>query len=172
MPAAERHVLRGITRLERLAPDLVGVRVTLARRGARRETGDLYTVSLELTGPGRDVYVSRTAPLHTQSADLLTAIGEAFDTAQRRIVESHAVARGDVKSHEPMARGEVVELFPDYGFIRTAEGRTVYFHRNSVLDDAWKALEVGAEVRFAEEAGEQGPQATSVTVLRRGAAAV
>lgn len=100
-PATERHVLRGLERLHRLAPKLVRVRVTLARRGARRETGDLFTVSLEITGPGQDVYVSRTPPLHTENTDLLTAIGEAFDTARRRIVESHAVARGEVKSHEP-----------------------------------------------------------------------
>jgi nucleotide-binding universal stress UspA family protein/cold shock CspA family protein len=172
VPAAERHVLRGLARLERLAPDLVRVRTTLARRGARREKGDLYQVSLELTGPGPDVYVSRTAPLHSENEDLLTAIGEAFDKARRRILESHAVARGDVKSHEPMARGRVTELFPDYGFIRGTDGRVVYFHAHSVLDDAWPTLEVGAEVRFVEETGEQGPQATSVTVLKRGAAAV
>ena len=29
----------------------------------------------------------------------------------------------------------------------------VYFHRNSVLDDAFEHLTVGSEVRFAEEMG-------------------
>lgn len=162
--AAERHVLRGLARLERLAPDLVRVRVTLAKRGARRQKGDLYTVSLEITGPGPDVFVSRTPALHSENEDLLTAIGEAFDKARRRLVESHAVTRGDVKSHEPVAEGEVTELFPDYGFLQATDGHVVYFHENSVLDDAWRELVVGAEVRFAEEAGDEGPQATSVRV--------
>jgi len=40
-----------------------------------------------------------------------------------------------------------------YGFIETAVGREVYFHRNSVLDDAFEHLTVGSEVRFAEEMG-------------------
>jgi nucleotide-binding universal stress UspA family protein/ribosome-associated translation inhibitor RaiA/cold shock CspA family protein len=166
--AAERHVLRGLKRLERLAPNLVRVRVTLAKRGARRAKGDLYTVSLEVTAPGPNVVVSRTPSLHSENADLLTAIGEAFDKALRQIVESHAVTRGEVKSHEAAAIGEVTELFPDHGFIRTTDGRVVYFHRNSVLGDAWDGLEVGVEVRLVDEPGREGPQATTVTVLRRG----
>lgn len=163
-PAAERHVLRGLARLERLAPNLVRVRVTLARRGARRQTGDLYTVSLEVTGPGPDVFVSRTPALHSESEDLLTAIGEAFDKARRGLVESRAVTRGDVKSHEPVAEGTVTALFPDYGFIHAKDGRVVYFHRHSVLADAWDDMEVGAQVRFVDEPGDEGPQATTVVV--------
>jgi cold shock CspA family protein len=47
-------------------------------------------------------------------------------------------------------------------FIETADGCEVYFHCNSVLDDAFEHLTVGSEVRFVEEMGEKGPQATSV----------
>jgi cold shock CspA family protein len=35
-----------------------------------------------------------------------------------------------------------------YGFIETADGRKVYFHRNSVLDDAFEHLTVGSEVHW------------------------
>ena len=35
----------------------------------------------------------------------------------------------------------------------------VYFHRNSVLDDAFRRLAVGSRVTFAEEIGERGPRA-------------
>ena len=164
VPAAERHVLRGLARLERLAPDLVRVHVTLAKRGARREKGDLYTVNLEVTGPGRDVFVSRTPTLHSESEDLLIAIGEAFDKARRGLVESRAVMRGEVKSHEPAATGTVTELFPDYGFIRAMDGRVVYFHKHSVLAGGWDDMEVGVQVRFADEPGDEGPQATAVVV--------
>ena len=163
VPAAERHVLRGLARLARVAPRSVRARVTLARHGARREKGDLYTVSLEVMEPGPDVIVSRTPPLHSESEDLLTAIGEAFDRARRQLVESHAVIRGEVKSHQPWAEAEVTEIFPDYGFLRAKDGHAVYFHMNSVLDDAWRALEVGDAVRFAEESGDEGPHAKSVS---------
>ena len=163
-PAVERHVLRGVKRLERVAPDLMAARVTLATHSRRHETGNLYDVNLQLTLPGPDVVISRTPPRRSQDDDLVVAIGEAFDKARRKLVDLQEVQRGDVKSREEMPRGEVAELFPDYGFIRASDGRIVYFHRNSVTHDAWDQLEVGAEVRFVDEPGEKGPHATTVTV--------
>jgi cold shock CspA family protein len=61
----------------------------------------------------------------------------------------------------------VARIFPQdgYGFIATPEGRELYFHRNSVLEPGFDQLEVGTEVRFDEEMGEQGLQATSVKAI-------
>ncbi|MGO9847760.1 MAG: cold-shock protein [Methylocella sp.] len=53
----------------------------------------------------------------------------------------------------------------DYGFIETSDGREVYFHRNSVLDNAFDRLTVGSEVRFVEEIGQKGPQASTVRLV-------
>jgi cold shock CspA family protein len=50
----------------------------------------------------------------------------------------------------------------DCGFIETADGREIYFHRNSVLDNGFERLTVGSEVRFVEEIGEKGAQASTV----------
>jgi nucleotide-binding universal stress UspA family protein/cold shock CspA family protein len=166
-PAAEQHVLRGLERLEHLGPEVLRARVTLARRNPRHLTGNLYDVHIALTLPGPDISVSRTAPPHHESEDLVTAIGEAFDSARRSLLESHAVNRGDVKSHEPAAAGEVTDVFPDYGFIRAKDGRVVYFHKNSVVGGDWSDVDVGTQVTFVDELGEQGPQATTVHVTRR-----
>lgn len=166
-PAAERHVLRGIRRLERVAPDLMRARVTLARRNLRRRTGNLYEAHIELDLPGPNIAVSRTSPRHAESEDMVTAISEAFAKARRELVESRAVQRGDVKTHEAPARGRVTDLFPDHGFIRAADGRIVYFHRNSVDEQAWKNLDSGDEVQFRAEPGEEGPHATFVSPLRQ-----
>jgi len=164
---AERHVLRGCERLERVSPDLMAVRVTLARRNARRETGSLYHVHLQLMRPGPDVAVSRTPPKHSESESLVAAIGEAFDKARRELIELRDVRRGDVKAHEPQQRGEVADLMPDYGFIRGSDDRIVYFHRNSVVDHTWDDVRLGDVVHFIDEPGEKGPQATSVMLERR-----
>lgn len=161
-PLAERHVLRGV---ERLGPDILRVRVTLAKRNPRHLTGNLYDVRLTISQPGPDIIVSRTPPPHRESEELVTAIGDAFDTARRQLLEYRSTRRGDVKVHEPAATGEVTEVFPDYGFIRARDGRIVYFHRNSVLGRGWDDVEVGTTVRFVDEQGEQGPQATSVTII-------
>lgn len=166
-PVAERYVLRGLRRLERVAPDLLRAWITVGARQRRRRTGDLYDVRLELERPGPNVVVSRTPPRHRESEDLPTAIAEAFAKARRMLVDASTVERGDVKTHEGKESGTVTDLFPDYGFIRGADGRIVYFHRNSVVDGAWDALEVGTEVRFVDEPGDEGPQATTVDVRRR-----
>jgi cold shock CspA family protein len=43
----------------------------------------------------------------------------------------------------------------------------VYFHRNSVVDDAFDRLKVGSEVRLviAESEGVEGAQASTVTPI-------
>ena len=53
----------------------------------------------------------------------------------------------------------------DCGFIETPDGREIYFHRNSVLDGDFDRLTVGSEVRFVEEPGEKGAQATTVRMI-------
>ena len=69
--------------------------------------------------------------------------------------------------------GVVARLGEEYGFIRTVDGRDVYFHKNSVLDFDWDALDEGAGVAFEEEDGNEGPQASTVRVVdaRRGSKA-
>lgn len=79
--------------------------------------------------------------------------------------------RGAVKSHAPELHGRVSKLFPQYGFLETPDGREIYFHHNSVLDRNFDHLEVGSEVRFVEEDGEQGPQASTVIITRKHSAA-
>jgi cold shock CspA family protein len=60
-----------------------------------------------------------------------------------------------------------MEIVPyeDYGRIKTADGREVYFHRNSFLGGDFDALDIGDKVRFVEEAGENGPQASTVHLI-------
>ena len=50
----------------------------------------------------------------------------------------------------------------DHGFIASADGREIFFHRNSVAGAKFDDLEVGQAVRFAESVGDKGPQATFV----------
>jgi cold shock CspA family protein len=47
----------------------------------------------------------------------------------------------------------------------TPEGDEVYFHENSVLHHGFHRMEIATEVRFVEEVGERGPQASTVIVL-------
>ena len=52
-----------------------------------------------------------------------------------------------------------------YGFIRSLDGRDIYFHKNSLLEGEFDRLGIGTAVCWAEEQGEKGPQASSVRIL-------
>ncbi len=49
-------------------------------------------------------------------------------------------------------------------FIETPDRREIYFHRKRVAQPGFDRLEIGTEVEFVEEAGNEGPQARMVNL--------
>lgn len=98
-----------------------------------------------------------------------TAVQEAFKAAGRRLQDQVRRQRGDVKLPRNAPHGTVTRILPweGYGFLTTPDGRELYFDRHSVLHGAFDRLVEGTEVRFVEELGDQGPQASTVAVRRR-----
>lgn len=122
----------------------------------------LYNVHVDMTVPGKELVVRREP-----NTDLYLAIRDAFNAAQRELEDFARLQRGDVKRHEGLPHARISALFPDrgYGFLTTYEGREIYFHAHSILNHDFDKLEVGMEVRFSEEMGEKGPQASSLRVI-------
>lgn len=162
-PAIEAEIHRRVAALERFYPRLVGCTLAVEGPGRHHRRGGPYEVRLDLRVPGAEpIRVDRQ-----EQDNLARALDEAFDVATRRLEDLQRLQRGDVKRPAtPLRAGRVARLAPggDYGFLATADGREVYFHRNSVLGD-FDALVDGAEVRFHEEAGDEGPQASTVVLL-------
>lgn len=122
----------------------------------------LYNVRIDMTVPGVELVVKLDP-----NNDLYIAIRDAFHDARRKLEDFARLQRGDVKHHEEPPHGRITTLFPDkgYGFLTTIDGREIYFHEHSVQNHKFKQLEIGMEVRFGEEMGEKGPQATYVKVV-------
>jgi ribosomal subunit interface protein len=160
--AVESLIRDKADKLGTFCDQIVSCRVVLEQPHRRMQKGVLYNVRIEMTAPGAELVVKREP-----HQDLQVAIREAFDAARRQLQEYNRRLRGDVKTHEEAARARVKSLFPEegYGFIVTPEEREVYFHENSVVDGRFEQLKPGMEVRFVEELGEKGPQATTVVVL-------
>jgi cold shock CspA family protein len=59
----------------------------------------------------------------------------------------------------------IVKLFGDYGFIATTDGREIYFNARSVVSARFDELKVGMGVAYTEEAGGEGPQASTVRII-------
>ena len=164
--AVEERIREKAGKLEQYHGNIISCRVMVEAPHGHKHQGKLFQVRIDLGVPDGELVVTH-AHHHKDHAheDVYVAIRDAFD-AMKRQLEVHArVRRGKVKQHEAPDGGHVISLHPeqDYGRIGTPDGRVIYFHRNSVLKDAFDKLDVGSEVRFTEESGERGPQASSVT---------
>jgi len=164
-PAVETEVRQKADALDTYYNRLSGCEVTIqAPAILHHRKGGPFLVAIRMTVPGKELIVD-----HQPKEELSQAIREAFDAARRRLEDYAREQRRQVKTHEPSLLGRVVQLSPemDCGSLETSEGREIYFHRNSVLNGAFDQLQIGSTVRYAEEEGEQGPQASSVTILKK-----
>jgi len=61
-------------------------------------------------------------------------------------------------------QGTIKRIIRDrgFGFIRTAEGQEVFFHRSGLQGLNFDALKEGDSVELEMERGEKGPRATNV----------
>lgn len=168
--AALEDAVRGhVGQLPRFHPRIHGVRVVISRAEGGHRRGNRYQVQVRVAVPGNDVVVSHHHPLHIlEHQDALLTVSDAFRAVERQLEDDIRVRRGDVKERaEGLQQARVARLpATDHGFLETPDGREVYFHRNSVLDGLFEDLVVGTTVRFAEEEGQKGPQASTVHVLR------
>jgi cold shock CspA family protein/ribosome-associated translation inhibitor RaiA len=164
--AVETEIREKAAALDTYYECISGCEVTVeAPAIAHHRKGGPFVVRIRLTVPGTELVTDH------QAEEELSLIREAFDAARRQLEDHVRGLRGAVKSHAPELHGRVSKLFPQYGFLETPDGREIYFHHNSVLDRNFDHLEVGSEVRFVEEDGEQGPQASTVIITRKHSAA-
>jgi ribosomal subunit interface protein len=167
--ALEAAIHERAAKLDEFFDRITGCRVLVESPHRRHQQGRLYHVRVELAVPGRSIVVDREPHEHHEHEDVYVAVRDAFDAVRRQLEDYVRESRGFTKTHEEPPEGRIARLFlPEgYGFISTADGREIYFHRNAVLDEPFEGLDVGTAVRFAEELGERGPQATSVHVVGR-----
>ena len=153
--------------LQRFFPRIQSCHVVVAMSAHRHGKGTVYHVRVDVIVPGAEL-VANHDPAATPHEDAYVAIRDAFDVMRRQLQDYAHKLRGETKSRVSPPHGRVARFFPQqgYGFIETADGREVYFHENSVLDGGFQRLEVGDEVRFEEEQGLEGPQASTVAVMR------
>ncbi len=126
--------------------------------------GGPFEVHIALDVPGTMLRVTKQT-----ASDLHVALRLAFAAAERQLEDYARKQRHEVKVHEVkveqgLADARVDRIFPEdgYGFLLAEDGRQIYFHENAVVGSGFEQLTVGDAVRFSEELGEKGPQATTV----------
>jgi cold shock CspA family protein/ribosome-associated translation inhibitor RaiA len=167
-PWLEQEVRNRVEKLDEFCDEIMRCRVVIDIPHKHHHQGNFHRIRIALTVPNKQIVVSREAPEHSSAEDVRAVLRDAFDALRRQLQDYVRVRQRIVKTHAERPCGRITKLFPEgYGFIQTSDGRDVYFHSNSVINHNFADLQVGAEVVFAEEQGEQGPQASTVRLLER-----
>lgn len=163
----EAKIRERAEKLDQYYDRIMSCRVAVEAQHKHHRHGNHYHVRVDVTVPDGELVASRQPDEHHSHTDVYVAIRDAFDAICRQLEDYGRRECREFKSHEVPPHGTIVELYPDEdrGRIETPDGRLVYFHRNSVVDADFGKLQIGAEVRFAEEMGELGPQASTVHVV-------
>jgi cold shock CspA family protein len=181
----EKWIRAEVEKLDGLYSRVMGCRVAVEVPHRHHRKGSPYHIRIDLTVPRGEIVVKREPSLNARARhlgereskkqsevkvphrELRQAINDAFKAAGRRLQDYARRQRGDIKSPTLFPEGRVTKILPQegYGFLTSDDGREIYFHKNSVLGRAFPRLHVGTTVRFVEEAGDEGPQASTVRVV-------
>ena len=165
--AVEAKIKEKAQKLEHFAKHIMSCRVVIEEPHRHHHQGNLFSIKIDVTlPPGHEIVASKQSGQHHAHEDAYVAIQDAFDVVYRQLEDFVRKQGGNVKVHEVRPHGVIKALFPkmDYGVIETTDGREIYFHRNSLINFHFDDLEIGDNAHFSEEAGEKGPQASSVHI--------
>lgn len=162
--AVEAAIQERVEKLDKFYSRITGCHVVVEAPHRHHHHGKLYHIFIDLTLPGAELVVGRDPSLKHAHEDIYVAIRDAFDAMRRRLEDYVRRHYTQTKPHEQRNKGRIAELYPqdDYGLLVAEDGRQIYFHRNSVLHEGFDHLDIGSHVHFFEEAGDKGPQASSV----------
>ncbi len=154
-------------KLEKFYSRILSCRVTVELPHKRRNQGKIFRILIDLTIPGHEIVVGKDREKNHSHEDVFVAIRDAFDAVERKL-RDHVRRLPRQRHHEMSPHARVIRILRgdgDYGFLQTADGREIYFHKNSVLCEQFERLQIGTVVRFKEEMGEEGPQASTVEIV-------
>ncbi len=165
--ALETYIREKVAKLDELNVQIMACNVVIEQPHSHQQQGKLFEVSIDLTVPGAELVANRTPQDNHAHEDAYVATRDAFKSIRRQLQDFARKQHNKVKKHEAPSHGKVseIEADKDFGRISTPDGREIYFHRNSLVDGDFDALEIGNEVRFDEEDGDQGPQASTVHLV-------
>jgi ribosomal subunit interface protein len=166
-PALESRIRELASRLDKFSDHIMRCHVIVEPPAHHKHQGVLYDFRIDITLPDQEIAIRHAHPADHAHEDPYVALRDAFRAVRRKLQDYERKQRGDVKSTVGAAHGRISELNAEQGCgrIETQDGRSIYFHRNSIVRGRFQDLETGTEVRFAEEAGDRGPQASTVHVI-------
>jgi cold shock CspA family protein/ribosome-associated translation inhibitor RaiA len=163
----EALVREHMAKLEKRFEHIIGCRVSIEIPHRQHRRGNVPEVHIEIRVPRKELVISREphkAKERRANTDVSAVLKDAFSAAEKQLTEYKRQLNGDVKPKDAPLGGHVSELIAEknYGFIATGVGEDLYFHRNSVADEAFDTLHQGDAVQYTIVLGDKGPSAGRV----------
>ncbi|MGL1930351.1 MAG: cold shock domain-containing protein [Desulfotalea sp.] len=138
------------------------LRVSIESNTNHKDGG--YEVKLVVSIPNDTVVVGRKGeivkPLLTEAFDVLALQLKEIQRKKRTVKKA-----GGGVSVDKTGVIKMISPGESFGFIADIDEREIYFHENALKNTPLDNLNVGDGVYFAEETGDNGPQATWVRTL-------
>jgi cold shock CspA family protein/ribosome-associated translation inhibitor RaiA len=170
--AIDNLVHEKIAKLENICNYINSCHIAIEKIHDRPRSGSPYRVRIDLTvPPGHELAAEKNPGEGIQYQPLDAVVRETFDAMRQQLVKLTQLQRASEQSgryeEAQESTGLVTKLFREdgYGFLKTLDGREIYFHQNSVLHHDFDRLEIGTGVHFSLEEGEEGPQASTVKIV-------
>lgn len=167
-------VQKRIEKLEHFFERIIRCEVAISLPHRHRHADSLYHVQIRIFLPGDDIIITRKPVQNEAHRDVYVAIRDSFNAAERLLREKSRSFRDKSRAHLTESHhvsgqyvGKISKIFHQYGygFLTTNDGREFYFDKNSILNKKFDSLEIGEKVKFMEELGEKGPQASSMSAM-------
>lgn len=162
--AVENRIRDKAQKLGNVHPGIQSCSVTVEQQHRHQHQGHQFHVGISVKLPGHELVANREPEKNPAYTDVYVALRDAFSTMRKQLQALVQHQQDHVKHHEEKPHGHITEIAPDktYGRIESADGRWLYFHRNSLIGAELDALAIGTPVHYVEEMGDDGPQASSV----------
>lgn len=159
--AVAERIREKVAKLDKPFQQITACKVVVEQVQKHQRQGKLHNVSIYVSVPGKELYVS-----HHPNENLYLAIQEAVDGLRHQLSEYRSRLYRETKDHGQRIHGQIARLFEneDYGFIADEEGNEYYFNLGHLVDVKFHQLHVGNKVRFLPAEGHDGPQARRVSV--------
>jgi ribosomal subunit interface protein len=165
-PAIEAEIRERVAKLAQFHDHIVSCRVVVESPHEHHRKGKFYQITIDLKVPGKEIVVSREPGQNHAHEDFYVALRDAFDAARRQLQDHSRVIKGVVKEHGEHHAARVYKRFlgQGFGYLRTHDGREVYFDRAALQNADFESLDEGTEVWYVEELGAKGAQAKRISV--------
>jgi len=169
----EDLIAEKIAKLEKVCDYITSCSIAVEKPQLYQDTGNPFRVRIDIHVPRHhEIVVKRESSGGDMHDSVQIVVRDAFKAARLALEELVQRQRGETKLHfagntVAIVHRLVADADPQYGFLTTTEGRELYFHSNSLVNTQFSKLRLGDSVRFTEEEGQNGPQASTVELLQR-----